>query len=424
MRLPERRPFQHLSAAAWLRLALAVNACLLLLFVVGVVQSRGLMSYAANDFRAFRTVAAIARDYGYPSVYDDRLLEAYQAPLVRSFATPLGQAEFVPMPTPFLPAFLPAFLPLLWAPPLVGFLGWTALSICVLVLSFRPSLRNVSRSWRATLMAAAFLSLPVFLTLIFGQVTAWMCLGIAGFLLSMKHGRDLPAGLSLALLLIKPQALLVIAPGLLVARRFRVALGLAAGTAIALLGSFAVSGVEGMTRLLSLYVRYPGDLPYTFPESMMNWRALATQVNQVLLAGEIIDWVAILAALATVGLGLVLWSRPGATRDPVRLAAVVAGSYAAAALAGWHAHVHMAAPMLVALLWLWETPPWRSYLVVWVLVPTFLFTLTGIAIGPGAAHRVAAVLLVMLNAIALWFAWRFTARYRPKVEVPSQRNAA
>jgi hypothetical protein len=57
------------------------------------------------------------------------------------------------------------------------------------------------------------------------------------------------------------------------------------------------------------------------------------------------------------------------------------------------------------LLALWPSVRRRAYLVVWVLLPSFAFSLSGILLGPGAAHRAAALLMVGLNIVALWLAW-------------------
>ena len=390
---------------AWLRLALVVNGFLLALFTWGSVQSRGLMTYAANDYSTFRSAAAIARDHGYASVYDERLLDAYQRPLVEAFGSALGKAEFVPITVPFPPAFLIGFQPLLWLPPLASLFAWSAVSILVMSLSFWPWVRGARGNIRSTLLAASLLSLPVFLTLLFGQVTAWMCLGLAGFLQSMRQGRGFRAGLWLTLLFVKPQSLIVLAPGLLLGRRFRAALGLAVGAAFVMAVSLALTGPDGMARLMSLYLRYPGDLPHTYPESMMNWRAIATQLNQALdWPGWI--WLAALAAVASLVAGLALWRRHGQTTEPVMMAGLVAAAYAAAGLAGWHSHVHMAAPVLVPLLTLWMSARWRAYIVAWLLLPTFAFSLTGILFGPGPAHRLAALMMAGLNFLALWLAWK------------------
>jgi hypothetical protein len=280
-----------------------------------------------------------------------------------------------------------------------------------MILAFRPSLERYPLQGRTTIWIAAFLSLPVVITLLFGQVNALLCLGLAGYLVSMKRGRDFRAGIWLSLLLIKPQALVILAPGLLLGRQFRAALGLGAASLSLLTLSFALSGQEGISSLASLYLRYPGDLPYTFPEGMMNWRAIATQVG-LALGRPSADWAAAAASVLTVILGLVLWVRLGEKRHKKDLAVVVFASYAATSLAAWHAHVHMAAPLLVPLLYLVAFLPWRAYFIIWVLLPTFVFSLAGILLGPGPAHRAAGLVMVGLNAAGLWLGWRQTTLQR------------
>lgn len=390
---------------AWFNLALAANASLLILFVWGTMQSRGMMTYVAIDYRTFRSTGAIARDHGYQFVYDESLLDAYQRPQVEAFATTLGQAEYVPITAPYIPAFLPAFGLILLFSPLEGFLIWTLVSILAMILAFRPSLERYPLKGRTTIWIAALLSLPVVLTLLFGQINALLCLGLAGYLISMRRGQDFRAGIWLSLLLIKPQALVILAPGLLLGRQFRAALGLGVASFSLLALSFALSGQEGLSALASLYLRYPGDLPHTFPEGMMNWRAVATQVG-LALGRPGADWAAAAASVLTVILGLVLWVRLGEKRDEKDLAIVVLVSYAATSLAAWHAHVHMAAPLLVPLLYLVALLPWRAYFIIWVLLPTVVFSLAGILLGPGPAHRATALVMVGLNAAGFWLGWR------------------
>jgi len=397
---PGRGLFRDLSPIAWFRLGLAFNAVLLTVFTLGALHSRGLMTYAGNDYRAFRSVAAIARDHGFSEVYDGQLLEDYQRSLVDAYASPLGRTEFVAMPAPYPPAFLPLLDIALWFPPATGYLAWTLISATVIVLSFRPGFRLVGTGPRSTLAAAAFLSLPVYLTLLFGQLTAWMCLGLAGFLLASRHGKGFRSGLWLTLLLIKPQSLIVLGPGLLVSGRFRALLGLATGSLAVLVLSFVVAGEAGLAALLRLYLSYPGELLYTFPESMMNWRTLAAQFAAGL--GTNFEALAILASLATAALGIWLWSRPGGARSDAGFAALVAASYAATSLASWHAHIHMAAPLFLPLLLLWPgARSWRVFLAIWVLVPVSVFGLVGITMGPGLAHQAAGMTMVVLNLAAL-----------------------
>ena len=69
------------------------------------------------------------------------------------------------------------------------------------------------------------ISLPVFLNLFTGQVNVWLVVCVGEFMRASISGREFRSGLWLGGLLLKPQALLLLAAGLLMRRRARILAG-------------------------------------------------------------------------------------------------------------------------------------------------------------------------------------------------------
>jgi hypothetical protein len=151
-------------------------------------------------------------------------------------------------------------------------------------------------------------------------------------------------------LLLKPQALMMLGPGLLLAHRWRMLIGLAVGSAGVLGLSALVGGVDGLVAQAELLYRYPGEMPSTQPRDMMNWRAVAVHLSAV-LPGAVAWSLAMIGLLVTFLVGLGLWLDRRVIETPEGFTIAVLGTYAATAAVAWHAHTHMllglSAPMLV-----------------------------------------------------------------------------
>ena len=167
----------------------------------------------------------------------------------------LDFADAPVIPVPYLPAFLVPFLGLLALPPLPAW--WAVVALNVLGLGvYLLRLRSVFGPGGG-LYWLPLLALPAYLTVLFGQVNLLLLIGFGEFLLALRRGRCLRAGLWLSLLLVKPQSLLLVVPGMIISGRSRVLLGFAAaGAGIGAL-SFALAGIEG--------ARWPGPVVAAVP---------------------------------------------------------------------------------------------------------------------------------------------------------------
>ncbi|HMK09635.1 MAG TPA: glycosyltransferase family 87 protein, partial [Anaerolineales bacterium] len=329
------------ASGRWLNLLAAAAGAALAIYAVVSITSRGLFEYWGADFAAFRAAAEVARDDGYANVYDLEKLGPPERRLVQSYAAEGVQAGFEVIPVPYLPVFILPFGILLLPGPTIGWVLWTALNAAILLLYSRRLAQAFGAERRISALVL-LVALPTFLTLAFGQVNVWLAIGFGEFLIALQRRKELAAGAWLGLLLLKPQILVWLALGLAFGRRWRVLAGLAMAAAVVLGASLLLAGVGGLAALVSLWLGYAGNLPTTFPESMMNWRGLAANLEP-LLAHTLTVTLLIVGTTITAAAGVWLWIRARPGRDPQPAAA---GSYAASSTVAWHSHVHMALPLV------------------------------------------------------------------------------
>ncbi|MEO7785166.1 MAG: glycosyltransferase family 87 protein [Terracoccus sp.] len=180
--------------------------------------------------------------------------------------------------------------------------AWTLLSVGALTLSFmllRPYAPEVlTRDWRLTLLVAAA-SYPVLQVFLVGQDSCFVLLTLAGGIRLLDAGRDVVAGVVLALGLMKPQLIFVVPIVLLVQRRGR-ALGAFVASAVVLaLLSLAVVGPSGIRDWVALIAS--SDYSESVQQSFA-WKAVSVSALLTVLAP---DW-GQAWQLATVAAGLLV----------------------------------------------------------------------------------------------------------------------
>lgn len=365
-----QRLFSRWDGPRWIALALVVLTLLYTLYTTGMLLGRGLFETVGGDYRAFRASAEIALSIGFAQVYDLDTQEEFQRPLYDAYARldPL----YATVPTPYFPAFILLFVPFMLLPPPPSFLLWTGLNVALLVLYLRRFTRVLAVPLERGLLAVVLLSYCSYLNVLFGQVNVFLLVGLGEFYLAIRQGREFRGGLWLGLMLLKPQSLLLLLPGLLLGRRWRAVAG-AAAAGLAVLGvSLLLGGTAGLQNLARLVFQYSEGLPTNVPQYMMNWRAV--QANLEDLGVPVVGWVAAIAGMVvTSGLGLSLWFRPSDPASP-RFALTLLGTYAATCAVTWHAHIQMAMPLLLLLLLLESSGGLpRKVLNAWALIPAAVF---------------------------------------------------
>jgi hypothetical protein len=386
--------------------ALVVLALGYAVYTWQIYKTRGLFEYIGIDYRTYRSSAEIARASGFAQVYDLDVQARFQRPLHQAYSFGFWRTPFAPAPPPYPPAFI---LPLLWLPdfkPVRGFVFWTLLNAAALIVYLRRLMSATGAPSGRKVGYELLLSLPVFTTLVFGQIDVWLFIFTGEFLLAGMHRKEFRSGLWLGGLLLKPQSLILFVPGLLIGRRLKILAGWAVVAALVLSLSVALAGIEGMINLAELVRLYAANLPGTFPESMMNWRALT--INHAFVLSPSLAWrVGMAGLMMTLTLLLASWLRPAPPGGP-SFALLVLGTWAATAAVAWHSNVHMAMPMLAPLLYLalqQRLPRWL--LQVWILAPGALFLEEAFRASVGHAHVVAGLAMLAVNSFVLgWVIWR------------------
>jgi hypothetical protein len=390
------------------RTNLLVTALLVLwiFFTVLMTWGHGFFDYTGIDYRSFYTSAQIAATAGFAQVYDLNLQEQFQRPIFETYSR-IPLAYYATVPTPFLPVFVAAFLPIQVVPPVASLAAWSLLNLVVAGWYFRRLLCAAGAEPTRGTLVWFIVACPVVLTLLAGQVNTWLFICLGEFMLALMSGRELRSGLWLSGLLLKPQMLVIIVPGLLLARRFSALASFTFASAILVGVSFLLARAEGMTAMVNLVALYPGEVATNFPDSMMNWRALAVHLAP-LIGREPAFVLAIVGSVITGLVALTLWLRvPRARAEAWPI--VVLGSCAATGVVAWHSHVHAGFPLLAPIAYLVGSGQVSLRLFnAWVLGPTALFLVVALSLTDKLGHNAVGLGMLIVNLCIL--AWALKQR--------------
>ncbi len=372
-RVARRLPFHALGLRGWLNLALAMLGLFYLAFGLFFLWTGRVVNHLGVDFRTFRASAEIAWKYGFGAIYDPAKQNEFQKPWYDQGIFGTGFDGYDYAPTYYLPAFVLLFLPLLLFDPRTSFYLWTGLNVLLLVLylwRFRKALQD-HLDWG--ILSRMVFSIPVFTSLLAGQVNVLLLVCMGEFILALIRGRDFRAGLWLAGLFLKWQVLVLFLPGLILGRRFRTLAGFILLASLILFLSVALVGTDGLLAVGNLYLKASfGENRTINPQLMMNWRSLAANLGLVLPAA--LAWVpAVIGMVATAVAGLVLWSRRPEASSP-SFGFVLLGTYAATCAISWHMHIYTGLPLILPLLLVYSQGrvSWKT-LYLWLYVPVALF---------------------------------------------------
>lgn len=402
-----------------LRFSLFVILALLYLLFFGVsAQARGWFDYIGVDYRVYWASAQIARTYGFADVYDLNRQTEFQDRVYRQYARAAQTKPVEVIEIPYLPIFIAPLLPFGLLDPMTGFVLWSAAN-GLFYLAYVWRLMRASRTrFDAFLGIGVFLSLPFMFNLFFGQIDIILFVALGEALIALGRDKEATAGAWLAGLLLKPQLLVLILPGLLIQKKWRALAGFGAVALLLIVASVVLAGVDGMLAWTRLVLNFaaPQGVATNFTESMMSWRALALNWDSV--APLKIGWgLALVGIGITAFAGLSLWFYARASEKYLW---VWLGTLAATFAVAWHSHVHTAvllfAPMILGwqefrslrvLRW-WLVLPAAAFLgVVWIYTPLILaFDSAASLVGPAFAHIVVGAILLVLNLMILYQTWQ------------------
>lgn len=374
---------------------------LLLIPIWQAQQSDRWCHHMGVDFRGYYASAQIALDHGFAQVYDQNLQRDYQATLLYRCSTPpSGPPLYVAMP--YLPVFVVLFLPFALLDFTTSFYCWIGLQ----VLLFAFSLYRLTRAYGLKVDTTHLLQwgfcIPLISNLYLGQINAFLAVLFVEFLLAFSQERDFRSGLWLSALLIKPHLLILLLPGLVWRRRWRLLAGFVSGTSILLASAIALVRFQGLKAILEVTTLFTGPLIQTV-NGMMNFRALALNLSAILPAW--VSWsLAGLGALFILALAIRAWFLSDISSPDAKIRLVVI-TLLATFLLSWHSHFYM----------LMLLPPMLLYLDIkgllpgrlrfaWALAPPLVYLAVS-WLNPILGRALFGLSMLVLNIFMIKFLW-------------------
>ncbi|MBW8010803.1 MAG: DUF2029 domain-containing protein [Chloroflexi bacterium] len=364
-----------------------------------------LFEYLGYDYYIYRETVNVVRAEGFTQAYKLPQENDSEYPLSDPSAEGSGQVTNNTFPVPYLPIFVIPFWILLSLDPALGFILYTIINIILLIGYLIRFMRAIDYKGSNSILLPILLSWPVIFTLISGSVNIWLLIFMGEAVLALSQGNEYRSGIWLAGLLLKPQSLILLVPAMLIGRRYKLFKGFLVSSVIISFVSLLIAGVEGIKNLLELVFLYSGGIEPTYPEIMMNFRALAVNLSR-LLPSQISWGIAIIGmALATV-IAIALWRIP-LTTSSKEFQIVLLGTYAATGAVTWHSHTYMALPIVVLLLILFRHELLSDNLLyAWLLLPPVIFSLGALAEYfrfQGNAHMWVGLAILALNVyLVVW----------------------
>jgi hypothetical protein len=212
-----------------------------------------------EDFVAFYAAASLVRDgLGWAIYRPDVVSHAEELLLGRSAGRVGGLAFMNP---PFVAGVMQPLTLLPYGVAQAIWFAASALCVAISLLLLWPDLRALRRRWLCVFGLAVAASFPVFMSLLYGQLSPVVLLAwVASYRLGAR-GHGMRSGLALAGALVKPQLAVVPAIYLIVTGRWRALGGFALGAASLALASIALVGPH------LTFVGYP-----SFLLESMHWR--------------------------------------------------------------------------------------------------------------------------------------------------------
>jgi hypothetical protein len=399
-----KRNFIKINPRRWFNVLWII---ILIVFASGffiALRSGQIPGRVSSDFLAFYTTAQIAQTKGFSQVYNLQLQSQYQEALHRQINPGLPGTAFVTVPVPYLPFFILLFLPLTAFDYSMAFIIWDLVNLVLLLVYLYIFTRRLGKENGRDLLIPLIVCIPVFSNFFLGQINVLLMIFLAEFLLASLKGNDNKSGLWLSGLLLKPQTLILIIPGLLIQKRYKTLIGFALGSVGILLVSILLVGPQSLAHLCLLLLGYLHGLPSNSPEAMMNWRALGMNLSKVMP-----DLVAAIIALEgmvlTVIVTLSLWKLPFESTSP-KNGLLLLATFAGTLSVTWHAHIFIELILIPLILFLYTRRllPWKI-IFTWTFLPPIYLAIM-IFLNPANAYILFGLGYLAVNVILLGWAAR------------------
>jgi len=373
-----RIPFTNLDQKAWIRLGIVA----LIGFYVSYIGFNAIKYHTLVDFGsdvlAFWSAGKIADTEGYDHVYTlESLRKTQNAVLVELGFSPEG-ASVIPAPLPAL--FLIPFQYLSRLSPVAAYWVCVFVSLVGSALYLWFFIKQMKSQTPASISSGMLfllmlVSFPVFLNLFSGQVEIVHLICCGEMIRNADKKKPFLAGLWLGGFLIKPQVLILIIPGLILLKNWKVLYGFIVSS-LAIVGvSLALTGMEGMISMANLWLKYVPGIATNAPEIMMNWRMIGIRLGE--WTNSSAGWIiAIIGMVVTVLLAFLLTkSQPVFGSEKWFL--IIFAIFAATCTVTWHSHVHMAMVLVPFIAYLKYSGLLKDRLLYsWVFIPPLLMIVT------------------------------------------------
>lgn len=321
-----------------------LGTSLIVVLLAAILLPRSITAYGlrTTDFTNFYAAGSIVLHGRRFQLYDPRTQEPVLRPLLRG--TYYSFEYFIHPPFEAL-----LFVPLARLSFANAFVAWTCFGLWVLAvfpLILMPCVPLIQR--KPSLALLGFIFFPALATLKMGQDSILLLLILSAAYCLMRTSKPVAAGLVLSLAAIKFQYLIVLAPLLLLERRFRLFAALCAGAAGLALISVWTVGFAGIVSYVSLTGSVSHHLEFL---KQVNARGFifAMGGNHVLLWSLVVSLVIFVLAIVV-----------ARVHHPEQQQLAFAAYLAAAVLASPYAHFSDVTVLLLSLLlavdWLMNQP--------------------------------------------------------------------
>jgi hypothetical protein len=229
----------------------AIGVCVVLAIVDLLWASTLHYKVAQPDFYVYYLAAQLGRAHGWAAIYDPAV---FLPPVTAAVGKPLPylnppELAWLVTPLSFLPYSLAAWI-------------WTGVLASAFVIVFTLAAPG-GRPMRLIHGVAAAALLPVFVGVLFGQVSLVVVAGVALSWWLLSRRRPWLAGVALSVLIIKPQIAFLVPPALLLAGYWRVVLawlGVSVPLAVVTLLAIGTAVFHQVSESLRLVSGIPGPI--------------------------------------------------------------------------------------------------------------------------------------------------------------------